>query len=338
MLPNITEVEWKMKNIEILLVEDNADDVELMLLAFEKGDIIKKDQIHVVRDGVEALEYLFESGSETTLHLRHHPQLILLDLKLPKLSGLDVLKKIKLHPEAKKIPVVILTGSKDVNDWTDSYSLGVVCFLHKSGDFDKFVEAANLIALGAIEEEFSAVEEKEKTQNAEEILLVEDNPDDVELTSLAFEESGNTAKNKLHVTRDGVEALEYIFGDADKDISDGHSLKHRPKLIFLDLALPKINGLDVLKRIKSHPEARHIPVVVLTGSKNWMDWTNALSLGVEHYIEKPVKSDQIINAVNLVDVADFAHKTKHERVLLCSPFSLVDFSKEGDDKKGDDKK
>jgi two-component system response regulator len=327
-----------MKKIEILLVDDNADDVELTLLAFEKGDIIKKSQIHVARDGIEAMEYLFESGSETNLHLNHHPQLILLDLKLPKLDGLDLLKKIKLHPEAKKIPVVILTGSKDINDWADSYSLGVECFLHKSRDFDKFVEATNLIALGAIEEESSEVETVEKIKNNEEILLIEDNPDDAELTSLAFEKSGNIAKNKIHVTRDGVEALEYIFGDANEGISEGHSLKHCPKLILLDLALPKINGLEVLKRIKSHPAAKNIPVVVLTGSKDWMDWTNSLSLGVEHYIEKPLKSDQIIDAVNLVNGGGSAQETKHERVLLCPPFSLVDSSTEEDDKKGDDKK
>ena len=300
-----------MKKIEILLVEDNADDAELTLLAFEKGDIIQKNQIHVVRDGVEALEYLFETGSETDLHLNHRPQLILLDLKLPKLDGLDLLKKIKSHPEAQKIPVVILTGSKDMDDWADSYSLGVECFLRKSCDFDKFVEATNLIALGAIEKDESSVGEvKEKTQNKEEILLIEDNPADAELTSLTFEKNCNIAKNKIHVTRDGAEAMEYIFGDADEDIAEGASLKHRPKLILLDLTLPKINGLEVLKRIKSHPEAKNIPVVVLTGSKNWMDWTNALSLGVAQYLEKPLKSDQIVDVVNLVNVGWFCARNQ----------------------------
>jgi two-component system response regulator len=334
---NITAVEWMMKKIEILLVEDNADDAELTLLAFEKGNIIKKNQIHVARDGVEALEYLFDAGAEANLHLNHCPQLILLDLKLPKLDGLDLLKKIKSHPEAKRIPVVILTGSKDMDDWTESYSLGAECFLHKSCDFDTFVEATNLIALGAIEEESSVGEVEEKTQNKGEILLVEDDPDDAELTSLAFEKNGNFAKNKIHVTRDGVEALEYIFGFAD-EIDKDTPLKRRPKLILLDLTLPKINGLEVLKRIKSHPEAKNIPVVVLTGSKDWMDWTNALSLGVEHYIEKPLKSDQIVDALNLVNLGGPMQGTKYGRTLLCPPFSLVESSTKGDDKKGDDKK
>jgi len=335
MMTNIMEVDWKMKKIEILLVEDNADDVELTLLAFQKSDIIKKSQIHVVRDGVEALEYLFKTGSETDLHLNHRPQLILLDLKLPKLDGLDLLKKIKSHPEAKKIPVVILTGSKDMDDWSDSYSLGVECFLQKSGDFDKFVEATSLVALGAIEKEneSSVGEVEEKTQNDVEILFVEDNPIDAELTSLVFEKSGNIAKNKIHVTRDGVEALDYLFGVVDEDIYEGTPLKRRPKLILLDLTLPKMNGLEVLKRIKSHPESKNIPIVVLTGSKDWMDWTKTLSLGVAQYIEKPLKSGQIVDIVNLVNVGVPAQETKHERVLLCAPFACVGSSTKGDDKK-----
>lgn len=327
-----------MKKIEILLVEDNADDAELTRLAFETGDIVKKNQIHVVRDGVEALEYLFDTQAEATLHLNHHPQLILLDLKLPKLDGLDLLKKIKSHPEAKKIPVVILTGSKDMNDWTESYGLGAVCFLHKTCDFDKFVEAINWIALGALEEESSVSEMEEKTQNNEEILLVEDDPDDAELTSLAIEKNCNSVKNKIHVTRDGVEALEYIFGFADENIDEDTPLKRRPKLILLDLKLPKINGLEVLKRIKSHPEAKNIPVVVLTGSKDWMDWTKALSLGVVQYIDKPLKSDQIVDAINLVNQGGSVQETKNGRFLLCAPFHRVDSSTKGEDKKGDDKK
>jgi CheY-like chemotaxis protein len=157
-LTNITEVEGKMKKIEILLVEDNAADAELALLAFKKVNIIEDNQIHVARDGVEALEYLFDTKDENNLRLNHCPQLILLDLKLPKLDGLDLLKKIKSHPETKKIPVVILTGSKDMDDWTESYGLGAECFLHKSADFSQLVEAAGLAVLGACEIEKSSDE------------------------------------------------------------------------------------------------------------------------------------------------------------------------------------
>jgi two-component system response regulator len=152
------EGKMKRKKIEILLVEDNADDAELALLAFKKADIIEDNQIHVARDGIEALKYLFITDDEDNIRLNHCPLLILLDLNLPKLDGLDLLKKIKSHPEAKKIPVVILTGSKDMNDWTESYGLGAECFLHKSADFSQLVEAADLAVLGAFEIEKSSGE------------------------------------------------------------------------------------------------------------------------------------------------------------------------------------
>ncbi len=147
-----------MKKIEILLVEDNPDDAELALLAFKKAGIIEDSQIHVARDGVDALEYLFDTEDGDNLRLNHRPQLILLDLRLPKLDGIDLLKKIKSHSEAKKIPVVILTGSKDMNDWIESYGLGAECFLHKSADFSQLVEAAGLAVLGAFEIEISSGE------------------------------------------------------------------------------------------------------------------------------------------------------------------------------------
>jgi CheY-like chemotaxis protein len=146
----------KLKKIEILLVEDNPDDVELALLAFKKVNIIENNQIHVARDGVEALEYLFDAEDKDNLRLNHRPQLILLDLRLPKLDGIDLLKKIKSHSETKKIPIVILTGSKDMDDWIESYGLGAECYLHKSADFNQLVEAACLAVLGAFEIEKSS--------------------------------------------------------------------------------------------------------------------------------------------------------------------------------------
>ena len=175
--------------------------------------------------------------------------------------------------------------------------------------------------------------EEEMQKNKIEILLVEDNPDDAELTSLAFENNCNIAKNKIYVARDGVEALEYIFDFADENIDEDTPLKRRPRLILLDLKLPKINGLEVLKRIKSHPEAKNIPVVVLTGSKDWRDWTNALSLDVAYYIDKPLKFGQIADVVNLVNLGASVQGTRYGRKMLCAPFYLVGSSTKGDDKK-----
>jgi len=153
------EVEGKMEKnmeknkIEVLLVEDNPADAELTYIALEKNRNIAQSEIHLAKDGIEAIQYIFGDEDGDGYFLSHRPQLILLDLNIPKLTGLDVLKKIKEHSEAKDIPIVVLTGSQDEMDWIESYSIGVECFLRKSMDFDKFIEAAGWALMGAVDRE-----------------------------------------------------------------------------------------------------------------------------------------------------------------------------------------
>lgn len=147
--------EMEKNKVEILLVEDNSDDATLASLAFEKNESIAPVKIHLAKNGVEALEYIFGAIDADGFLLSHHPQLILLDLKLPKIDGLDVLRNIKKHPEAKEIPVVVLTGSNDQTDWTESYFLGAEYFLRKSIDFNELIEAAGWALTSAIEQKFS---------------------------------------------------------------------------------------------------------------------------------------------------------------------------------------
>ena len=124
-----------------------------------------------------------------------------------------------------------------------------------------------------------------------EILLVEDNPDDEELAMMAFKE--NKISNKVHVARDGVQALEYLFDEVDgKDLRD-----NQPKIVLLDLKLPKIDGLEVLKKIKSHPEAKSIPVIILTSSNQERDMVESYKLGVNSYIQKPVEFTKFVEVV-----------------------------------------
>jgi two-component system response regulator len=132
------------KEIEILLVEDNASDEELAMIALKNNNI--KNKIQVVRDGAEALEYLFGSVDSETLK-SFGPLVVLLDLKLPKINGLEVLRRIKSHPEAKKIPVVILTSSSEEKDIIESYNLGANSYIRKPVDFNQFTEAVNQIGL-----------------------------------------------------------------------------------------------------------------------------------------------------------------------------------------------
>ncbi|MEI6262669.1 MAG: response regulator [Deltaproteobacteria bacterium] len=124
------------------------------------------------------------------------------------------------------------------------------------------------------------------------ILLVEDNPDDVELTKLAFEK--NNIANRVIVARDGVEALDYMFGTG---LYAGRNVKEIPVVVLLDLKLPKIDGLEVLKSIRQNEFTRLTPVVILTSSAEEKDVINGYNMGASSYIRKPVNFDQFTDAI-----------------------------------------
>jgi two-component system response regulator len=131
--------------VEILLVEDNPNDVELTLRALKKHNITNK--VHVVKDGAEALEYIFAIGAYATRDINHNPRVILLDLKLPKVDGLEVLRQIKSNERTKMIPVVVLTSSKEERDLVESYRLGANSYITKPVDFESFVKAVSELGL-----------------------------------------------------------------------------------------------------------------------------------------------------------------------------------------------
>jgi CheY-like chemotaxis protein len=129
----------------ILLVEDNPDDVELTLRAFSKNRILNR--VIVVKDGAEALDFLFAAGDYADRDINIKPTVILLDLQLPKVHGLEVLKRIKSDKRLQLIPVVILTSSKEEFDMVQGYSLGANSFIRKPVDFLQFNEAVKNLGL-----------------------------------------------------------------------------------------------------------------------------------------------------------------------------------------------
>lgn len=133
------------QEMDILLIEDNPEDVEITLRAFRKHHIANK--IHVVRDGEEALECLFSTGRYEEGSSCQNIRLILLDLKLPKVDGLEILQKVKSDPRTRHIPVVVLTSSREEEDLAKSYNYGVNSYVVKPVDFAQFSDAVRQVGL-----------------------------------------------------------------------------------------------------------------------------------------------------------------------------------------------
>jgi two-component system response regulator len=129
----------------ILLVEDNADDEKLTLRALKKNNV--GNEVVVARNGIEALDYLFGTGAHARRDLSIMPQVVLLDLKLPKLDGLEVLRRVRADSRTKLLPIVVLTSSNEEADRIHSYGLGANSYVRKPVDFNQFSEAARQLGL-----------------------------------------------------------------------------------------------------------------------------------------------------------------------------------------------
>src|SRR2546422_7831285 len=129
----------KLEDAEILLVEDNPNDVELALRALRKQNL--ENKVFVVRDGAEALDFIFASGSYASRRIDSRPKVVFLDLKLPKVDGIEVLKRLKADDRTRHIPVVMLTSSQEERDVIESYRLGVNSYVVKPVDFSNFLHA-----------------------------------------------------------------------------------------------------------------------------------------------------------------------------------------------------
>jgi two-component system response regulator len=131
--------------VEILIVEDNQQDLDLALRALRKANLANR--VHAARDGQEALDFLFCEGPHSGRKIENEPKVILLDLKLPKVDGLEVLQRIKSDPRTKAIPVVVLTSSKEQNDVVESYNFGVNSYIVKPVNFEQFSEMVQKLGM-----------------------------------------------------------------------------------------------------------------------------------------------------------------------------------------------
>lgn len=130
-----------LEDVEILLVEDNPNDVELTLRALQKQNLSNK--VFVVKDGAEALDFMFATGAYSQRKIDKRPRVVLLDLKLPKVDGIEVLRRIKADSRTNHVPVVMLTSSEEERDVLNSYSLGVNSYIVKPVDFNHFVHTVS---------------------------------------------------------------------------------------------------------------------------------------------------------------------------------------------------
>ena len=135
-----------MSDVIILLVEDNPDDAALTLRALEKNDITN-DMVRVAGNGVEALDYLFGTGEHAGRDTATQPQLILLDLKMPKMDGIEVLRRLRQDDRTRLLPVVVLTSSDEKEDIVKIYNLGANSYIRKPVDFDEFTEAVRQLGV-----------------------------------------------------------------------------------------------------------------------------------------------------------------------------------------------
>ena len=259
-----------MENKVILLVEDDPRDEALTLRALKRCNIV--NDVVVARNGVEALDYLFGTGAHADRDRRMMPQFVLLDLKLPDMSGLAVLQRIRADARSRRVPVIVFTSSNEEEDLIKSYNLGANSYVRKPVDFEQFLEATRQLGLYWL-----------VLNQVARVLIVDDH----------------------EVVRDGVKKILNelrgltSFGEAGTAAEALKLVREQSwDVVLLDLSLGGRSGLEVLSEMK---QARpNLPVLVLSIHSEEQYARRAFKAGAAGYITKDSRREELVKAVNKV--------------------------------------
>lgn len=287
-------------NPTILLVEDDPADSTLIRRAFDKAEV----SAHLVRakDGDDAVAYLDGTGKYENREEHPLPALVLLDIKLPRRSGFEVLSWIRRDPRPlRRLPVIMLTSSRHSVDINRAYELGANAYTVKPDTAAELVDIFHSLRKFWLEKnEFpvisaSVTPSPKSTQSVPEshqrsILLVEDERSDAMLIRRALTRAG--FNGQIEHAMDGNLALAWLTRHNEQE--------HLPSLVLLDLKLPGISGFDLLDEIRKNPKLRQIPIVILTGSKDSDTINRAYERGANSYLVKSADPQEITRLMHFL--------------------------------------
>ncbi len=309
---DLMETEAKVNDSAVLAAEDDPNDASLLRRAFTRAGVTAP--LHFVRDGREAIDYLLGVPPFDDRAVYPLPTLVLLDLNMPRLSGLEVLARLRREPSLVSLPVVILTSSWEVEDMRCANLLGATAYRVKPQDPDQLVSLVQFFAacwlhtklpsaaiprlvpakdctLPQSDPSTSELSMTDGTSAARTVLVADDDENDVLLLRRAFQKAG-LSHTIIHA-RNGQEAINCLT-------SIGAARLWLPDLLLLDLKMPLVDGFDVLGWLRVISSSlqqwgpRSVPVVVLSASCLPQDKEKAKDLGAHDYLVKPVNSDEWI--------------------------------------------
>ena len=276
------------KPVLILMADDDPEDCLLTKKTLQKARLA--NELRFVQDGQELLDYLGRSGKYSDPTSSPRPDLILLDLNMPNMAGLDSLWEINLRPALRKIPIVILTASEDSLDISGSYNLGAYAYLVKPVTFAKLHDA--VLRLRTCSYELSVPADSGDDPRPAVIVMADDNPEACLEATKALQAAG--LGNPLTYVTNRAALMDHLHG---RHVFGGGVRAPRPDLVLVDLDSPEIDGRQVLAEIAETPALHDLPLVVLSASKTAPTGLPSVGEAGRAFVAKPVEFGALAGAV-----------------------------------------